>query len=239
MATQRYIFRTACGFQRALVWVVCCVLWGMHPLNGQPLLPQQVGVVNDYAASLGGKPQRAQLTQTLADLKSTHGVSLVILVSERDPFNDPSRYAAEIRRAWSLPNARNAFVLFLKTNGQWKLDVWLGQELSFLSELEGFGPYQTQLKTLTQRGLIRQAALHAAEGLLALLSRFQTPAPAGSRGLGFPWELAGGGVVGLAALGIAWRWLRSFCPHCVRRLQRVRRGKRTLKRCARCGYNRW
>ena len=200
-------------------------LWAMQPVALAQPLPQQTGAINDYAATLGGKPQRQPLKQAIDRLQAAHGVSLVVLVSQRDPFNDPARYAAEIRRAWSLPNARNVFVLFLKVNGRWQLDFWWGQDLMTLSTLAGFQQFQSQLQTLTRRGRIRQAALQAADGLLKLLSQPQ-PSPSSARS-NFPWEIAGAGLLGLGALSVAWRWLRSYCPHCARRLERRRRlGKR-------------
>jgi len=73
-----------------------------------------MGAINDYAVALGGKAQREPLEALVNQLSQEHQVSLIILLSERDPYSDLERYGIEVQRAWNLPQQRQVFGLFFK-----------------------------------------------------------------------------------------------------------------------------
>lgn len=203
-------------------------------LRAQPL-PLQVGPVNDYAAALGGAPQRAPLQELVAQLDARHGVSLTVLVSERDPFGDPDRYAAEVRAHWKLPTRASALAVFLRQGRGWAARLWLSADLSAALGEGRVRGWRAEVERLAGRNRIREAALASAQGLLDALA---PDTEAADEGGGPNWLLWGGGTLGALALGGVGHRLRTLCPRCARRLQTsIRYGKR-LKRCAHCGYNR-
>ncbi len=200
-------------------------------------LPQQTGAINDYAAVLGGKPQRSALQQSIDQLQEKYQVSLILLFSERDPFDDPERYAAEIRHAWNIDGSRAIFGMFLEDTPNWSLHLWAG------TELQGFLPYavrtnlEKQINTAAQRGRIRPASQQLGQTLLDLFekgvvsvssknseSNWFTPTAFTFSGLMMFWGFL--------------RWVRSYCPHCVKRLHQTRRRGKKLRHCPNCGYNR-
>jgi len=214
----------------AIGWLAFATYAGL----AQPL-PLQVGPVNDYAAALGGAPQRAPLKDLIAQLDARHGVALTLLVSERDPFDDPDRYAAEVRAHWKLATQRSAFAVFLRQGPAWDARLWLSADLSGALGEGRARRWRAEVERLAGRNRIREAALASAQGLLDALA---PDAEAADEGGGPNWLLWGGGTLGALALGGVGHRLRTLCPRCARRLQTsIRYGKR-LKRCAHCGYNR-
>ncbi len=200
----------------------------------QPL-PLQVGPVNDYAAALGGAPQRAPLQALVDQLKARHGVSLTVLVSERDPFGDPDRYAAEVRAHWKLPANKSAFAVFLRQGRGWTARLWLSADLNAAFGEGGLRRWRAEVERLAGRNRVREAALASAQGLWDALD---PGAEAADEGDGPNWLLWGGGALGALALGGVGHRLSTLCPRCSRRLHTSMRYGKRLKRCAHCGYNR-
>jgi len=208
----------------------------VYPATAQDL-PQQTGAINDYAAVLGGKPQREPLQNFIDQLQEKHQVSLILLFSERDPFNDPQRYAAEIRQAWNIDGSRIIFGMFLEDTPRWSLHLWAGTALQSHLPSEVRINLEKQINTAAQRGRIRPASQQLGQTLLDLFEKgVVSPKPEESDGNWFtPTAFTFSGLM------MFWgflRWARSYCPHCVKRLHEARRGGKKLRHCPNCGYNR-
>lgn len=217
-----------------LTWAICLstAWWAL----GQDL-PQQIGSINDYAAALGGKAQRQPLESFIEQLQADHQVSLVFLLSERDPFDDLERYGLEVQRAWGLPQQRQVFALFLKGERRWYVRAWVSADLMGRAGADPLERLQEQVDQLAQRNHLQEATQRLAVGLLEILSQADTPlalAPELS-----PWVFLVTVIVPcLLVLWLFLRWARSFCPRCVKPLHRSKRGGKTLLYCPNCGYNR-
>ncbi|MFB6285554.1 MAG: TPM domain-containing protein, partial [Candidatus Bipolaricaulia bacterium] len=83
--------------------------------NGQEdiSLPQQMGAINDYAASLG-RQTREHLQSQVERLSSEANVDLAVLISLIDPFSDPARYAEAIWRQWDLGSKRSVLLVVVR-----------------------------------------------------------------------------------------------------------------------------
>jgi len=222
-----------CFVLAAFVWATASNGVGALAQN----LPQQMGAINDYAAALGGKPQRAPLKDQIETLLKRHGVQLVLLLSERNPFDDVERYGVALQQAWRIPQSQSVFSLFLKRKGRWYVRLWPSSDV--LSVLGGntLETLRKQVEQQARKGRVRQAAQQL---VTEIINAFEAPSEPTSgsarpRGAGLGWL---GLLFALLALWGVWRWLRSFCPRCTRRLNVTTRGKRRLRSCPRCGYNR-
>lgn len=200
-------------------------------------LPLQTGDINDYAAVLGGKPQREPLQTLINQLQKQHQVSLILLLSERDPFGDPERYASEIRRTWQINDPRTIFALFLETNFNWTLHLWAGSDLQDQLSYDVRNKLENQINTAAQRGRIRPATQQLGQKLLdifekgALMPSSESPSSNWMMPTAYTFS-------GLMLFWGVIRWARSYCPHCVKRLHQTRRGGKKLRHCSNCGYNR-
>jgi predicted RNA-binding Zn-ribbon protein involved in translation (DUF1610 family)/uncharacterized membrane protein YgcG len=188
-------------------------------------LPKQMGDINDYGGVFGGN--RKKLQGIIDDLKG-FGVNLVVLISLRDPYNDPALYAAKVMEEWGL-DERTVFVVFVREEEGWSFVIKIGSGL----ELE-LGKIN-HLERLVKEGRIREGVEETAGHISAIIKGEYKEQDSGL--------FAFYGLAVLAVAGIflaAWRFLR-FCPHCGRRM-RVREsnpfGERHLiYRCFNCGYS--
>lgn len=213
------------------------LLIASHCSGAAQELPQQMGAINDYAVALGGKAQREPLEALVNQLNQEHQVSLIILLSERDPYSDLERYGIEVQRAWSLPQQRQVFGLFFKGERRWYFQPWVSADLESRFGSEALGRLREQVEQLTQRNHIQEATERLAAGLFQLLT--QADAPLAQPSQGNPWVFVA--TIFLPCLLVMWlfvRWARSFCPRCVKPLHRSRTGGKTLLYCPNCGYNR-
>lgn len=196
-----------------------------------------MGSINDYAAVLGGKPQRQPLKDAIEQLLRQQGVSFIVLVSERDPFSDPERYAAEIRGAWQVPLSKSVFALFLKTPQRWISHLWISSNMKSTLDESELKQLEQQTEKLAQSGRLRQAAKNVVLRIIDLLEN-DAELPTQSPTNVAPSYVAFAGLFGLVTLLVLLRWARSFCPQCLKRLHGKRRSGRRLRYCAGCGYNR-
>lgn len=224
--------------RRAGLWSgVLALLWVAAPTPLAQELPRQTGSINDYAAVLGGRAQRAGLQALVDRLQADRDVSLVLLLSDRDPFHDLERYGLEIRHAWDLPERRSAFALFLKDEVRWRFRLWLSPDLQAELDPRGLERLQEGVLRLVRRQRLREATLLTAQGLLELLTPGQSPLR-GEEGERTGLILFALSVLGLAVGWLAWQRFAWTCPRCGGRLRRARRGGERWRTCPNCGYNR-
>src|SRR5574337_492068 len=177
----------SCPSKSKVIGLLCAGLWATLCMSCLALaqdLPQQMGAINDYAAALGGKPQREPL-EALINQLNQEGVSLVLLLSERDPFSDLEQYGTQIQRAWKLAQTNQVFALFLKDDRRWHVRLWISPDLTASLGEQALDRLRQEVETLTQRGHIQQAAQSTAQGLFDLLQQANTPLAEPAEGS--PW----------------------------------------------------
>jgi hypothetical protein len=83
-----------------------------------PTLPQQIGSLNDYAATLG--TQSRQEIQDKIDRLSTRGnLNVAVLISRLDPFSHPPTFADAIWSEWTLSDERTLLLVFVSEEDSW------------------------------------------------------------------------------------------------------------------------
>lgn len=209
----------------------------------EPDLPQQIGAVNDYAASLGRQTREGLQTQ-IDRLRSEANVDVAVLISLIDPFGDPARYAESIWNEWGLGSERTVLLVYVREGGErWAFRVRASSDVS--SRLSGLrlGATRTAIDDALADGDVAEAVRIAVD---ALAERWApgTPASSGEPGDADPsgststsnsasptdrspwwgsvWVWIGGGalVVLIGIGGLIWAMLVWFCPRCGARLQK-------------------
>ena len=226
----------------------CCLLGGRSAAQDAPDLPQQMGTINDYAASLG-RQTRDQLQSQIDRLRTDANVNVAVLISLIDPFSDPARYAEAIWDEWELGDARTVLLVYVREGGErWAFRVRASSDVSNRLSALRLGEARTSIDSaLADRDVAEAVRI----GVGALAERWapETPSPSNaadetptstsetddapsstvtaSGGEGPPWWrslwawIGGGILVGLAVLGgVVWTLLTWFCPRCGARLRK-------------------
>ena len=227
-------------------------------------LPQPLGAVSDYGARLGRKT-REELQARISELEEKAGVSVYVLITLLDPFDNPSTLAEEIWKAWKLEEKAEAVLLLFAREGEpwafrWRAHPALNPKLRSPEMRATWA----EVEALVERRRIAEAVRTGVEGLHRLLlsppprAAPQSGMQGGKTGkaVGLPaWAYALGGVLGVLLLltGAAAYALVWLCPECGSRLARsplpYGYGMRSYRRargvrrawvyyCRRCGYRR-
>ena len=234
-------------------WVVVSIVaalgWGLMAgsvvAQDEISLPQQMGAINDYAASLG-RQTREHLQSQIDRLNDGANVDLAVLVSLIDPFGDSARYAEAIWSEWDMASERAVLLVYVReAENRWVFRARASSDLSDqLSELR-LGEARSAIDAaLADRDVADAVRI----GVDALAEKWApaTPAPADeSSGTndspsaattapsassvegGRPWWRAlwvwilGGALVVLTLLAVViWALLTWFCPRCGSRLRK-------------------
>jgi len=229
-----------------LALVGLALLTGSASAQEEISLPQQMGAINDYAASLG-RQTREHLQSQVDRLSSEANVDLAVLISLIDPFGDPARYAEAIWSQWELGSERSVLLVYVRA-----------AESRWVFRARGSSDVSDQLSTLRvgqTRSAIddaladRDVAEAVRAGVDALTAQWApvtdspssadgttgsdsatsssdgaaaTAQPAESPWWQPLWAWIAGGVallLGILAL-VVWALLTWFCPRCGSRLRR-------------------
>jgi uncharacterized membrane protein YgcG len=207
-----------------------------------PVLPHQMGAINDYAAVLG--PGRTALQTQLDQIKVSFDVQIVILATIYDPFDDPQRFAQSIWESWRLPE-RTALLLFTKEQPEhWVFELKLGETLRTSLRTEHLERLRQGLKAHLERRRVQTAIEESVAALQAMLDgSYGQPPPAPRLDFDFAWLWVVLGVLLFSGLLLGARaFFRTLCPRCGARMRAYRRyGTRSAssyRSCPRCGYAR-
>ncbi len=142
-----------------------------------PPLPQRMGAINDYAASLG-RQTREQLQAQIDRLDRNAGVELAVLVSLLDPFGDPSRYADAIWREWGMGGDRAVLLVYVReAETRWAFRVRGSSAVADqVAALRSGGPRDAVDRALADRDVAEAVRL----GVDALARQFEA-APNGAQ----------------------------------------------------------
>jgi len=207
-------------------------------------LPRQIGAINDYGnvLSMNDREKLSTWVEELAEV----GVRITLLISRRDPFSSPDRYASEIRGTWELQKEGGSFLLFLKEEDGWVDRVFLSplgrRLLGSTAQVEDF---KRRIEGMTAEGSIRKAALFSVRRI------YQANFGRGEESEG---ERKQGGLfsllkkplflgLGLGALAffllvlLLIREIRLRCPKCGTRMAVEGQGERRIRYCRNCGYS--
>ncbi len=223
--------------------LVCTLFWmigGFAQESEEPVLPRQMGAINDYAAVLGSA--RADLEAQLETIRENFNVQIVVLASIYDPFDDPAIYAQRIWEFWKL-GRRTVLVVFVKeqTKNAWAFEFRAGDEVRELFQPEQLSRLRDGLKYHLERKRIKTALEESVRALHAMLDgSYGQPISSATGGFGLVWVLILlGGLVGLSGIALGVRaFVRNRCPRCGTRL-RSYRGYRSApyRSCPFCGYS--
>ena len=123
-----------------VVSIVAVVGWGLMAGAGFAQddvdLPQQMGPINDYAASLG-RQTREHLHSQIDRLSDEANVDLAVLISLIDPFGDSARYAEAIWSEWNMGSERSVLLVVVReAENRWVFRARASSDVSDqLSEL--------------------------------------------------------------------------------------------------------
>lgn len=208
-------------------------------------LPKQIGRLNDYGNILTMGDQR-DLEEKIKQL-GEEGIGLTILISNYDPFSEPSIYANEIRNEWGIRGEeKESLIVFVRDEDEdWSVRTFLRPVVTNLFSSGELAEYQDSIKAMTEDGDIRDATR---EAVLRIYREAFPPkvdpeneSTRNSNGL-LIYIIAGasGGVV-LVVLFLRWEGRRR-CPRCGARLETSSyqddlSGSTTERHCPACGYH--
>jgi len=207
------------------------------------VLPRQMGAINDYAAVLGSA--RADLEAHIEAIRENFNVTVVILASIYDPFDDAAVYAQRIWESWKL-GKRTVFLVFVKEQmkNAWAFEVRLGEEIRELFQPEQLERVRDGLRYHLERKRIKTALEESVAAVHAMLDgSYGQPPPRGPTGFQLLWVfILLGGLIGLGGIALGVRaFFRNRCPRCGARLRSYRStGHRSApyRSCPYCGYSR-
>ena len=201
--------------------------------------------MNDYGNILTMEDQR-DLRAKINELEEAKGIGLTLLISTRDPYQNPDIYASRIRSKWDLRGKRNeSFILFLQEGSGWAVRTFFSTSLLNLFTAEEIKRYQETLSGRAEDNDIRMGVLH---GINTIYKKAfpSEPVPSektdGSSGLPAVYIILGGTVGGILLVFLLIRWeAMRRCPECGSRMKISRSrsdfGEETVKHCPECGYS--
>lgn len=105
---------------RGIFAVLLAVLIMAHTAVAQtPNLPQQMGSINDYAATLGIE-DRQQIANHIDRLINRGNLNVVLLISRLDPFSHPPTFADAIWSEWDLAEDRTLLLIYVSEESSWR-----------------------------------------------------------------------------------------------------------------------
>jgi len=201
-------------------------------------LPRPIGQLSDYGNVLD-RHGRDKINSLIAEAKTRYGITVYILASWDDPFNDLDRYAAAILSDWGIASGKTLLAVFMKTGRNWDVRVLSGTALA--ASHRGLADYvQRSISDLVAHRRIREAM----EAIFPAIDRSlggagqETPRAQGNVG-----RIILVILVVLLLAGAAVFAHRRICPRCGHIL-RVRRTRGLYGRedvvyyCPHCGYTR-
>lgn len=216
-------------------------------------LPQQIGIVNDYGNVLSME-DREVLNDCIRTLQNHH-LTLITLVSKRDPYNNPGYYAGKIAEEWGLSQGEaDGLIVFVKKDKGWSVVFNFDSELiTTLNQTGAVGSYKQLLRNKAAEGNIRQGLKMAYKQLRqAIREASVSNNTHDSSDWGFlsffPFLpiVVGTGITGFVAITFFVLRIESRrrCPKCGNRLQKGQTGfanheGSTKWLCKNCGYSEW
>lgn len=224
--------------------------WGVGAQEGaesgseavEPPLPEQIGAINDYAASLG-RESRHTLRRHIEAL-AAEAVEVVLLITLLDPFSDSPRMSQAIWNRWGL-SSNSLLLLFVREGDRWVFEQRTGEELP----RRPLGDEaRREIRALLDDRRIASAAIRAVEGVAeafeigTLGAEERSPPGREPSGQATPGEDEGqsrafwkrplfwGLLGGLGGVALVWGAIRFaltwLCPRCGARMQRQTVGRR-------------
>jgi uncharacterized membrane protein YgcG len=217
------------------------------------VLPDRMGMVNDYANQINGTEQ-IKLDEKLRQWLDEFGVEMVVLTSIIDPVGSAAAYADKMIEAWELGD-KAILLLFARAGvDKWSYELRIGREAEALFHDAGdkLVKLRSRLDFFVKRKSISAGVQESVATFEGLLQKQEELPPIPSD----PWwralvsSLPGTGllllgIAGMVGVSLGVRFvMRRLCPRCGRRLQNYRGPARSYRRsgqylsCPHCGYGR-
>ncbi|MFB6291625.1 MAG: hypothetical protein ABEJ25_07890 [Candidatus Bipolaricaulia bacterium] len=205
-------------------------------------LPDKIGRLNDYANILTMAGQR-ELKEKI-DRLSDKNLGLTVLLSTRDPYQNPDIFASKIRANWDLRgNQAENFLTFVREQEGWAVRTFFSSTLLNLFSSVELKKFQETLRKKANSGEIRSGTFYAVNTIYekAFPPKKESNEAVNQPGLPLNYIIIGGIIGGILLLILIIRWeAMRRCPRCGARLNksRARTGLTEVdeKNCPECGY---
>jgi len=232
--------------KRAIILTISWLMLGGIFSSSQEIgLPKRMGDINDYGNILGSS--RKELQEKIDELKKGFNIELIILITLRDPYDDPDLYAKRIGEAWGLKGNRIIFALYIKEGDKWSALLKPSPDLQETFNQESLGLLKQRIDDKIKKRKIREAVVDTVSSISALAAGEEEKA---AKVDGKRSKLAFYALLGIAAAGLLPIIMRALlvraCPRCGRRLRMrasaplaglYRRVRYILYYCPKCGYS--
>ncbi len=216
-------------------------------LKAEEGLPHRVGYINEYGGLMSGNEQE-KIEESLASIEKRWAVETVILVTLRDPYQNPDYLAGKIMDKWGLADKKSLLLLFVKEAESWFWERRFGTRLSDSVNLDYLDSHLEKIEPYVKRKEIVVAINQAVEMLPKVVATSPEVGETNQKGFNkniLIYPLAG--ILGAAILALLVKRLRNrVCFRCLR-LLKVRdstpfgrgvpgREKHIIYYCPHCGY---
>lgn len=226
-----------------LILILLILSGGCLAIGGEIGLPKQMGYINDYGAIFGA--DRRALQSKIDELKREFSIEMVILISERDPYRDPSLLAENIVKEWGLTGERTLFALYVKQDKEWLIKIGLSPDLEsrFAEDINLLkGRMEGKLKEGKVREVVEQTVSSVYTIIKGTHGRDKGDESSAKNSSNLYLLI---GAIAVAVLLIGYNIMKRLCPRCGRRM-RVREStpfgiyggvRHIIYYCPNCGYS--